>query len=318
MEKSTGRRQPSDDLEELQGQLLRELGHLEEGRLDEPELYRAYVQHAQVLAWRGVADGFMAAPGKALECLRAAKHFVSRHMPDLKPAATAAAELYVVSQSLALAAEALEKRRVEDRLSEDRSETERAILQVLAENRGTYLRRGEIHERLDEELRPTPPRVGQILVELNEENVVLRIHGRAQGSPNAAFYALSPRGVELCRSLGLIREEKDEDLPTPVLEALQAACNPSLPWYKQSLARGTLASEGLGPRRFSILKALAAIAESSSDMAVRKLAEEAILQVTNARSALSVGGKGAIDSTVMVSQNPEEEPQPAELALAAY
>jgi hypothetical protein len=215
MTEPISRRQPSDHLEELQGQLLRELSRLEESRPEEPELFRAYVQHTQVLAWRGVADGHMRAPGEALECLRAAQPFIERHMPDLKPAAAAAAEIYIVSQSLSLAAEALAARRVEDRVSDSRSETERAILQVLANSRETFLRRGEIYERLSENKRPTPPRVGQILAELHEENAVLRINGRAQGNPNAAFYALSPWGVELCRNLGLIGGEMEINRSQP-------------------------------------------------------------------------------------------------------
>jgi len=213
MMEPSARRQPSDNLEELQAQLLRELGRLSESRREEPELYRAYLQHTQVLAWRGVADGHMGAPREALECLRAAQPFVDRNMPDLEPAAAAAAEIYLVTQSLSLAVEALAERRAEDRISEDRSEVERAILWILAKNRGTFLRRGEIHARLSEEHRPTPPRVGQILAELHEESIVLRIHGRAQGNPNAAFYALSPRGVELCRGLDLIQDQADNKLP---------------------------------------------------------------------------------------------------------
>jgi hypothetical protein len=209
MTKLIARRQPSDNLEELQGQLLRELSRLEESGPEEPELFRAYSQHAQVLAWRGVADGRMCAPQEALESLRAAQPFIERHMPDLEPAAAAATEIYIVSQSLSLAAEALAARRVEDRISDSRSETERAVLQVLADSRGTFLRRGEIYERLSEGKRPTPPRVGQILAELHEENAVLQIHGRAQGNPNAAFYALSPWGVELCRNLALIVDETE-------------------------------------------------------------------------------------------------------------
>jgi hypothetical protein len=177
------RRQPSDNLADLQTQLLRELGHLAGSRPAEPELFRAYVQHAQVLAWRGVADGHIRAPEEALECLRTAQPFVDRNMPHLEPIAAAAAEIYVLTQSLSLAAEALEERRVEDRISEDRSKTERAILRVLADNRGAFLRRGEIHESLSEQDRPSAPRVGQILAQLFEENVVLRIHGRAQGNP---------------------------------------------------------------------------------------------------------------------------------------
>jgi hypothetical protein len=252
MTQSLASRQPSDNLEELQGQLLRELTNLQERPSDEPELYRAYLQHALVLAWRGVADGRIQAPREALDCLRAAQPFIARYMPDMEPAAAAAAEIYALTESLALAVEALEARRVEDRISDPRSETERAILQVLADNRGTFLRRGEIHERLREDIRPTPPRVGQILAELHEENVVQKIHGRAQGNPSSAFYALSSRGVELCRSLGLIDsrfqvvqqpEEADlsESEPLPLFnQALSALLDPNIPAEWRSILTGLI------------------------------------------------------------------------------
>jgi hypothetical protein len=304
-------------LEELQGQLLRELTHLQERPGDEPELYRAYIQHALVLAWRGVADGRIQAPREALDCLRAAQPFIARYMPDMEPAAAAAAEIYALTESLALAVEALEARRVEDRISDPRSETERAILQVLAENRGTFLRRGEIHERLREDIRPTPPRVGQILAELHEENVVQKIHGRAQGNPSSAFYALSSRGVELCRSLGLIGEDKTEELPIKVVEAIEVACNPSLYWQRQRVAHGVLATEGLGLRRIPILKALIAKAESSPNASEQRLVDEAIQQVVNAGRAPGVHAQGGHESRIFVSQNPQEAPQPLdELAFA--
>lgn len=250
---SSARRQPSDDLVELQAQLRRELSRLEEGGLEESELFRAYVQHAQVLAWRGVADGHMDAPKAALECLRAAQPFIDRQLPDLAPAAMAATEIHILLQSLSLAAEALAKRRAEDRVSADRSATDRTILQVLAASRGTFLRRGEIHERLNPEDRPTAPRVGQILVELHEEGVVLRIHGRAQGNPNAAFYALSPRGVELCRDLGLIMESADREpvpaAPAPGLldQAMSTLVDPAVPASVRSILAGLIGNLSPNP-----------------------------------------------------------------------
>lgn len=315
MTESLASRQPSNNLGELQGQLLRELAQLQEHPGDEPELYRAYVQHALVLAWRGVADGCMQAPREALDCLRAAQPFVARYMPDMGPTATAAAEIYALTESLALAIEALEARRVEDRISDPRSETERAILQVLADNREIFLRRGEIHDRLSKDIQPTAPRVGQILAELHEENVVQKIHGRAQGNPNSAFYALSSRGVELCRSLGLIQEDKAEKLPSKIVEAIEVACNPSLYWQRRRVAHGVLATEGLGPRRTSILKALIAKAEFSPDVSVQRLVDEAVQQVVNAGRAPGVHAQGELEPRVFVSQNPQEAPQPLEPVL---
>jgi hypothetical protein len=317
MTESFARRQPSNNLEELQGQLLRELAKLQERSGDEPELFRAYVQHALVLAWRGVAGGRMQAPREALDCLRVAQPFIDHFMPAFsEPAAVAAAEIYILIQSLSLASEALEERRVEDRISDPRSETERAILEVLADNLETFLRRGEIYDRLKPAVRPTAPRVGQILAELHEENVVQTIHGRAQGNPNAAFYALSRRGVELCRNLELTREQREEVLPTQIMAAIEVACDPSLHWQRRRVAKGVLATEGLGPRKTAILKALIEQSGSDPDVQVQRLIDEAIQEVVNASRAPLVHPKGAQNSRILFSQNPKEEPQPAELAFA--
>ncbi|HTQ78963.1 MAG TPA: hypothetical protein VMM92_03120 [Thermoanaerobaculia bacterium] len=306
------RRQPSDNLEELRSQLERELTRLGEVDSAEPRLFQAYLQHAQVLAWRGVADGHMGAPGKVLECLRVAQPFIDRHMPALPPAAVAAMEAYLLTQSLALAAEALATRRAEDRISDSRSKSERAILQVLAENRETFLRRGEIHGKLDPEDRPTGPRVGQILAELHEEGIVLRVHGRAQGNPNSAFYALSPRGVELCRNLGLIQGEEDF-LPRPIREALEVACNPGSPSYRRHVALGVLATGSLGrPQKILILKVLFAKAKSNpSDLWV----DEAMQQVVNASRIRSFQAKAAQDSRVILIPEPQEKLQAAGAAV---
>ena len=244
MTEPQSRRTPANNLSDLREQLLRELSRLDEGGCKEPGLFRAYVQQAQVLAWRGVAEGRMDAPRAAKECLGAAQWFVDRHMPHLSETAVAAVEVYFAARNLHLATQALEARMVEDRISDKRSETEQAILQVLADNRGRYLRRGEIHEALKLSDPPTPARVGQILVELHTENVVVRIHGRAQGNPNAAFYALSPRGLELCCSLGLMREEAKQEPDAPPLldQALYALLDPEMPPDYQSILVGLITS----------------------------------------------------------------------------
>jgi DNA-binding transcriptional ArsR family regulator len=258
------KRTPSDDPAELRDQLLRELSRLDEPRPEEPELFRAYVQHAQVLAWQGVADGWMDAPHEALSCLEAAQPFVDRNRPDLAPPAAAAVEIEVVRRSLYLALEALEARKAEDRLADERSATERAVLQVLAENRGPYLRRGMIYEKLTlPEKGLTPARVGQILVELYEEGLLLRENGRAQGNPNAAFYALSPRGLELCRNLELVPETLTSDarnlkegkgersqekegqvstLPHLLDQALSTLFDPCVPAHSRGILAGLIAN----------------------------------------------------------------------------
>ena len=206
-------RRPSNRIDELRDQLLHELNQLDrEGGGEEPELYRAYLQHAQVLAWRGVAEGRMKAPHEILRALRDVERFVYLHRSsESDPAAVAAREVQFTLRSMQLAGEALEKRQVEDRLAdEERSQTEREVLRVLLKNRGKYLRRGAIHDQLESPHKPTPARVGQILTELDAEGLVLHIHGRAQGNPNAAFYAPSPRGLEVARNLDLMIEEVEE------------------------------------------------------------------------------------------------------------
>lgn len=311
MTEPSSRRRPSDNWMELRGQLLRELGRLEQGHTEEAALLSAYVQHTQVLAWRGVADGHMRAPEEARECLRAARHFVERYVPALEPPAAAATEIQVVSESLSLAAEALAARRMEDRISEERSKTERAILEILAGSRDAFLRRGEIHERLADDDRPSPPRVGQILAQFFEENLVLKIHGRAQGNPNAAFYALSPVGVELCRSLGLEREANL--LPAIAAATLDAACDPNLSWEWRDLARGALASWGRGRRKNQALKALIAKEEASPDPRVRALVRRAEWAVVNFDYATEPKTGG--EPTIYLSQSPKEAPQPLEVVL---
>jgi len=312
MSEPLSRRTPSDTLSELQEQLSRELTRLDNGPPEEPWLFRAYVQHAQILAWRGVAEGRMMAPREAMDCLDAAHPFVNRHLPDLSaPAAAAAVELYYATQNLHLATQALEARRVEDRISDKRSETERAILQVLAENRGCYMRRGEIHKVLKLPGSVTASRVGQILVELHAENVVVRIHGRAQGHPDAAFYALSPRGLELCMNLGLMEEELDEDQLEGVAagapsdpgeatelagkrqvlqEAAQVAFDPARNQAERLIARGLLASSCFGPLKSLVLRTLTVMAgenEGGGDRARQELVDETIEEVLKARSVIS-------------------------------
>jgi hypothetical protein len=203
-------RRPSDDLQVLSRQLLRELDRLDrDPQGTEAELCQAYLHHAQALAWSRVAEGAMSAPREVLDRLGDTRSFVARHLPDLSdPAGATAAEIHFAISSLRIAQEALEQRRAEDRLASSRSETERAVLAVLAAHRGMYLRRGQVHDQLQLPDPPSPARVGQILVELDEEGLLQRVHGRAQGNPNSAFYALSPRGLAICRALGLIGPEE--------------------------------------------------------------------------------------------------------------
>ncbi len=199
-------RRPSDDLEILAQQLLRALATLEEeGEAGEPALYEVYLGHAQALAWQGVFRRRPQEPRVILDHLLAVQPFIDEYLE--RPAgarAAAALDLHFGLQSLYLADRALAPARSEARLSNrDRSLVEREILRVLLANRQRFLRRGEVQRQLRLLRRPTSSRVGQVLVGLDYENLVVRTPGRTQGNPQASFYALSPQGVDLCRRLGL-------------------------------------------------------------------------------------------------------------------
>lgn len=199
-------KRPSSDLSILSGQLLRALETLERGEDAEPGL-RAHLEHAQALAWRGVADGRLELPRAVLDALLPAQPIVDRWRRGaaLTPQAEAAREVQATIDALYTAEDALETRKIEARLgSEDKSRSERAVLRVLA-GETRYLRRGEVVQRLG--LRLTPARVGQILVALYHDGLLLRRFDSAQGRAETAFYALAPTGVELCRRLGLDQTE---------------------------------------------------------------------------------------------------------------
>lgn len=261
-------RRPSDDPLELRDQLLGELERLEnEGQeADEPWLFRAYLQHAQTLAWQGVAEGKLGIPRQVLDSLSEVQPVVDANSPEtLAPAARAALEVDAVIRSLYAAAETMEEILASLRLAEDHSETARAVLQVLLNNRSTYLRRGDIYEQLAPEQRPTAPRIGQILAELYHQGLLLRIHGRAQGSPNASFYALSPKGFEVCRGAGLVEKKPPMALPIEseikiaaevsepdepseatqriIEQAVITMLDPSVPWESRSIVAGLLAND---------------------------------------------------------------------------
>jgi len=205
------KRRPSDDLDELRGQLLRELERLDGAgdEIEEPLRYRDYLRYAQAVAWERVYKGDAAAPRQVLDRLRAGRWFVDAHLPTLSPKAWAAVDVHLTLHSLYLAEDLLGGAAEETRLSDRRrSPTEREVLRVLARSGGEFLRRGEVHERLNLVERPSAPRVGQILADLYHHHLVLRVQRQAQGGAAVSFYALSPRGHGFCRRLGLEREDR--------------------------------------------------------------------------------------------------------------
>ncbi len=171
----------------------------------EPALYHAYLQHALLIVWRGVAQGNLHLPRQMLERLRPMQRFIDRHLSRWQTRAElAAAELLFTLDCLRLADQTLDEARTSQRLADPRrSSTEREVLRVLSHNRNRYLRRGAVWEEMSSLRRPTQARVGQILADLREQGVVQRTFGRAQGNPDSSFYALSPMGIEICENIGL-------------------------------------------------------------------------------------------------------------------
>ena len=196
-------KRPAADPEVLCGQLQRELHLLRQGELDpeEPLLYEVYARQVRAECWRRVGAGNLAAPGELLARLEGVQSFVNSFLPEPgEPRAEAARQMHHLLIELALAARTLEPVHRKARLSDgSRSAADREVLRVLFEHRDRYLRRGEVHQKMRHEL--SLVRVGQILVDLHHEGLLLRVHGTARGNPSAAFYALSEAGVEICREL---------------------------------------------------------------------------------------------------------------------
>ncbi|MFO1433406.1 MAG: hypothetical protein U1F76_25470 [Candidatus Competibacteraceae bacterium] len=238
---STTRRRPSEDLEELSQQLLRELKTLATGDIPaEPELYRAYLEHALSMAWKKVSEGKFDEPRRVLDHLRDAQPFVDAFLPEPEDhRSEAALEVNFATRMLYLAEEALADAQLQVQLSDrQRSRTERAILQVLLENRDHYLRRGEVWKKLPSPDRPTQARIGQILVDFYYQDLVTRIQAPAQGNPSASFYALSEKGLAICRQLDLDKGERVQQAKTssvePRLETLSRLGNSSTGWSDDS------------------------------------------------------------------------------------
>ena len=326
MDSQTDLRRPSDDLQVLSGQLLRELDRLDRDPQEaEPELCQAYLHHAQALAWYRVAEGAMSAPRDVLDRLGDSRSFVARHLPDLSdPAAATAAEIHFAISGLRVAEEALEQRRTEDRLASSRSETERAILAVLAAQRGTYLRRGQVHEQLQLPDPLSPARVGQILVELDEEGLLQRVHGRAQGNPNSAFYALSPRGLAICRDLGLVpddvvqpavKRETPEvrpgkaDTEAKIDQAIRIAIDPASSDDRRRIATGTLTSSGMGGLASELWRRFYMVARSNER---GSLEEQTLEEVTRqVQESCKLGPDEATTSPGTFRIQPPEPPSVA-------
>ena len=98
-------------------------------RTDSFHRARLYLQQVQALATRGVAQGDLTAPRRALEALFAVRPFVDAHYQELSPEPHLALELEAAYCSLAASDEALERLRDQARLADPkRSPVERSVL----------------------------------------------------------------------------------------------------------------------------------------------------------------------------------------------
>ncbi|HEV3454903.1 MAG TPA: hypothetical protein VHG32_00005 [Thermoanaerobaculia bacterium] len=214
----TQEKRPSGDPEVLCAQLLRELHRLREGipEQEEPLLYQVYCSQMLAATWRRVARGDLGAPGTFLSHLGGARAFVGAFFSPLADyRAEAARHVHHLLLELALAGRSVRPSQVKARLSDRRrSASEREVLRVLLEHGEQYLRRGEVYELIQRIGGENPSasigkvRVGQILVDLHHEGLLLRAHASARGNPSAAFYSLSDAGRKVCQEL-----EIGADLP---------------------------------------------------------------------------------------------------------
>ena len=184
------------------------------------------------------------APREVLHHLQCVQPFIDAHLPA--PAGNCEEAAFAVLRPgfpLTSPMEPWTQDRAETRLTDrERSLTEREILRVLWTHQKRYLRRGEVQRMLNLLRRPTPARVGQILVGLDHENLVVRVPGAAQGNPEASFYALSPLGFEICQRLSL------EPFPEPLLPAGGRGLGLPTSPRSGSPARKTRQCRGASPR----------------------------------------------------------------------
>lgn len=188
----------------------------------------ALTSHLHTLAWRSVARGDLKAPGRVLAQLSPLQKFMEAKSPDLPPVERAAVELRSCVTAFFIAHESLASVRAEARIKRNQATSlERSILRVLLKNTESYLRRGQIHSRLNMNKKPSAVRVGQVLTGLTEEGLLQRIHAAARGNSTTAHYALSPLGHEVCGQLQISRDSGESSPETHAFaEAIDVVCCP--------------------------------------------------------------------------------------------
>jgi len=191
---------PDRDSQVLAEQLKQSLGALS----TRGDAYQGYLAQVVRTCFLAIQDGDLESPQASLALLAPALHLGER-LVGSNEAVEAAAWIRATARFFEVAKEALAPRLTLDTLlARDRSETEREILQVLLRADKVALRCGEIAERWRAaHPRPTTQRIGQILANLHEAGLVVRVKQPARGGSDVAFYRLSRLGRELCERLTL-------------------------------------------------------------------------------------------------------------------
>jgi hypothetical protein len=203
---------PSSDPGTLRAQLLKALNDLPSEGGDGYQGYLAQVVRSCFLA---IQDGDLDAPQASIDLLAPAFHLGERFAAS-PGEVEATTWLRATSKFFEVGREALAPRfTLETFLARERSETEREVLRILLHADQAPLRRGEVVNRwAATHEAPTAVRIGQVLVNLHEVGLVVRVKQRAQGGNDVAFYRLSRLGRELCERLHLGRVATPDGLWT--------------------------------------------------------------------------------------------------------
>jgi hypothetical protein len=189
---------PSTDPEISQVQLNESLKDLlkPEGASN-PKAYRAFLLQIIGHAWGAVANGEPKEVGEDCKRIEGVRRILADHIPaDLDPRAEAAIEILGAIRFLQAAIRVLENRELRRRPLQ---RSEQRVLRSLQEAK-TYLQRRDVHRELEKRrVNLSPPRVGQILLDLFHDGYLLRYQAPAQGGLTA-FYALAPLGKEVLRN----------------------------------------------------------------------------------------------------------------------